>query len=87
MPPYATPIALPFHVPAITVESEASPVAPSVVNAPEAGVDPPIGVPLIEPPVIATDEAFWAAIVPKPVMSVLGIVAEAVKALVPLPFT
>ena len=47
----------------------------------------PIDVPSIVPPVIATEEAFWVDIVPRPVMSVFGIVDEAVKALVPLPFT
>lgn len=39
------------------------------------------------PPVIATDDAFCVDIVPRPVMSVFGIVEEAVKADVPLPLT
>lgn len=39
------------------------------------------------PPVIATLAAFWVDIVPKPVMSVLGIVVEAVMAVVPVPLT
>lgn len=39
------------------------------------------------PPVIATLAAFWVDIVPKPVMSVLGIVVDAVMAVVPVPFT
>ena len=57
----------------------------SVVNAPVAAVVAPTVVPLIAPPVIATAFAFWMDIVPKPVMSELGIVAEAVNGLVPLP--
>lgn len=40
-----------------------------------------------DPPVIATLFAFCVDMVPKPVMSVLGIVVEAVNAEVPLPFT
>ena len=43
--------------------------------------------PEIVPPVMATALAFCVDIVPKPVMSVLGIVAEAVMALVPAPLT
>ena len=39
------------------------------------------------PPVIVTLLAFWVDIVPKPVMSVLGMVELAVKAAVPVPFT
>ena len=39
------------------------------------------------PPVIATDDAFCVDIVPRPVMSVFGIVEDAVKADVPLPLT
>ena len=42
---------------------------------------------LIEPPVIATLEADCVDIVPRPVISVFGIVEDAVIALVPLPFT
>ena len=48
---------------------------------------PESATPAIVPPVIATLLAFWAAIEPKPVMSLLGIVVEAVIALVPLPLT
>jgi hypothetical protein len=44
-------------------------------------------VPFIVPPVIVTLEAFWVDMVPRPVMSVFGMVAEAVKALVPFPTT
>lgn len=43
--------------------------------------------PSMEPPVMFTLLAFWVLIVPRPVMSVLGMVAEAVKALVPEPLT
>jgi len=67
------------------------------VNAPEADTPEPIEVLFIveleivtltiEPPVIATLFAFCAAIVPSPVMAVLGIVVLAVMALVPLPYT
>ena len=39
------------------------------------------------PPVIATVLAFWVDIVPKPVMSVLGMVELAVSAAVPVPLT
>ena len=42
--------------------------------------------PLMVPPVMATAFAFCVDIVPKPVMSVLGMVAAPVKADVPLPF-
>ena len=85
VPPYATPIAVPFHVPAVMVASVELPVAPSVVNAPVDGVVPPIAAPLIVPPVIVIALAFWVDIVPKPVMAVFGIVVEAVIADVPLP--
>jgi hypothetical protein len=61
--------------------------AVAVVNAPVEAVVAPIVVPLIVPPVMATAVAFWVDIVPRPVMSVLGTVATAVIALVPLPFT
>ena len=43
--------------------------------------------PVIVPPVIDTALAFWVDIVPRPVMSVLGMVAEAVMADAPLPLT
>jgi hypothetical protein len=62
-------------------------VLDSEVNTPEDGVVAPIVVPLIAPPVIATALAFWVDIVPKPVMSVFGMVVLAVMALVPLPYT
>ncbi len=42
---------------------------------------------VMDPPVIATADAACVDIVPRPVMSVLGIVAEAVIADVPLPLT
>jgi hypothetical protein len=61
-------------------------VAVTVVNAPVDVVVAPIDVPLIVPPVIATALAFCVDIVPKPVIAVLGIVVEAVNALVPLPY-
>ena len=61
-------------------------VAATVVNAPVDVVVAPIDVPLIVPPVIATALAFCVDIVPKPVIAVLGIVVEAVNALVPLPY-
>ena len=86
VPPYPTAIAVPFHVPDVMVARVALPVAPRVVNAPEEGVVPPIAVPLIVPPVMVTELAFWVDIVPRPVMSPLGIDETAVKALVPLPF-
>ena len=62
-------------------------VAVIVVPRTVAAVVAPTVVPSIAPPVIATLLAFWVDIVPKPVMSVFGIVADAVMALVPLPFT
>jgi hypothetical protein len=62
-------------------------VAVTVVKVPAAAVVAPIVVPLIVPPVIATLLAFCVDMVPKPEMSVLGILAEAVKAEVPLPLT
>ena len=65
----------------------AVPVLVSVVNAPVPAVVAPTVVPLTVPPVIATAIAFCVDIVPKPVMSVLGTVAEAVRADVPLPLT
>lgn len=61
----------------------ASIVVPRTVEA----VVAPTVVPSMAPPVIATLLAFCAAIEPSPVMSELGIVAEAVMALVPLPLT
>jgi hypothetical protein len=60
-------------------------VASTVVNAPVDVVVAPIDVPLIVPPVMATEPAFCVDIVPKPVIAVLGIVVDAVNALVPLP--
>jgi hypothetical protein len=58
-------------------------VVPRTVDA----VVAPTDVPSIVPPVIATELADCVDIVPKPVMSVLGIVDDAVNALVPLPLT
>ena len=61
-------------------------VAVTVVNAPVDVVVAPIVVPLIGPPVIATALAFCVDIVPRPVIAVLGIVVDAVTALVPFPY-
>jgi hypothetical protein len=61
--------------------------AVAVVNAPVVAVVAPIVVPSIAPPVTATEFAFCVDIVPKPVMSVFGIVADAVNAVVPAPLT
>ena len=58
-----------------------------VVNDPAPATDPPIVVPLIEPPVIATLFAFCVDIDPRPLIAVLGIVAEAVITPAPLPYT
>ena len=57
------------------------------VKAPAAGVIDPMVVPLIAPPEMATKLALCVDMVPNPVMSVLGIVAEAVRAEVPAPLT
>ena len=66
------------------------------VNVPAAGVDPPMMellivepeiVAAIVPPVIETELEFCVDIVPRPVMSVLGMVTLAVIAVVPVPFT
>jgi hypothetical protein len=46
-----------------------------------------MAVPSTAPPVIATLLALWVDMVPNPVISVFGIVAEAVKADVPEPLT
>lgn len=62
-------------------------VAVTVVNAPVDVVVAPIDVPLMVPPVIATAPALCVDIVPRPVIAELGIVVEAVIALVPLPYT
>ena len=59
----------------------------SVVKIAAAGLDAPMVRPLAVPPVMATASAPCVDIVPKPVISVLGIVADAVKADVPLPLT
>ncbi len=48
---------------------------------------PSIATPSIVPPVIATELLFSVDMVPKPDTSVFGIVADAVNAEVPLPFT
>ena len=58
-----------------------------VVNTPAAGLDAPMVSPLAVPPVMATASAPCVDIVPKPVIAVLGIVALAVIADVPLPMT
>jgi len=70
----------------------------SDVNAPVDGIiapivallmvtPPSIATPSIVPPVIDTELLFSNAMVPKPDTSVFGIVADAVNAEVPLPFT
>ena len=59
-------------------------VADSVVKAPVEAVEAPTVVPLIEPPVMATELAFCVDIVPRPVMSELGMLVTVLKALVPL---
>ena len=59
----------------------------SVVKIAAAGLLAPMVKPFAVPPVIATESALCVDIVPKPVMSVLGIVADAVIADVPLPLT
>lgn len=46
-------------------------------------VPPEIATPAIVPPVIATALAFCVDIVPRPVMSLFGMLADAVNALVP----
>ena len=65
----------------------AVPDAEKFVNAPVEGVVAPIAVPSTVPPVIETLLAFCVDIVPSPVISVLGIVDDAVNADVPLPLT
>ena len=62
-------------------------VALTVVNVPAAGVIAPMVVPLIAPPEMATKLALCVDMVPNPVMSVLGIVEDAVRAEVPVPLT
>jgi hypothetical protein len=62
-------------------------VAVMVVPRTVEAVVAPTVVPSIAPPVIATELAACVDIVPKPVMSVLGIVDEAVRAAVPVPLT
>ena len=62
-------------------------VAVMVVPRTVAAVVAPTVAPLMVPPVIATALAACVDIVPRPVMSVLGIVAEAVMVLVPTPLT
>jgi len=80
---------------AVTTEA---PLEVSDVNAPVDGVlapivvlsivDPlPIATASSVPPVIFTELAFCVDIVPKPVISVFGIVLDAVMTDVPLPFT
>ena len=58
-----------------------------VVPVTAAAVVAPTVAPLIVPPVMATALAAWVDIVPRPVMSVLGMVADAVITPVPLPLT
>ena len=61
--------------------------ADKVVNAPVDAAVAPTVVPLIAPPVMATALAACVDIVPRPDMSVFGIVADAVRAAVPVPLT
>ena len=74
VPPYRTAMGVPFHVPLEMVAREADPDALRLVKAPVLGVDEPIGVPSMLPPVMATVLAFCVAIVPRPVTDVLGMV-------------
>ena len=89
MPPIAILLIVPAVVGAIVTAPDGDNVtlvdAVKVVNAPVDAVVAPIVVPLIEPPVIVTELALCVDIVPRPVMAVLGIVEDAVKAPVPLP--
>lgn len=62
-------------------------VAVMVVPRTVEAVVAPTDAPSMVPPVIATEFAFCAAIVPRPVIAVLGMVVEAVIVLVPLPNT
>ena len=76
-------------LPLIVIELLVSDELPIFVNV---LLDPSIEhvdnvVPPMVPPVIATEFAFCVDIVPKPVMSVFGIVDDAVNDAVPLPLT
>ena len=73
VPPYATAIGVPFHVPAVMVLKLRFPVAESDVKYPACGLDAPIVTPSIVPPEIVTLLAFWVDIVPKPVTWVFAI--------------
>ena len=57
---------MPFQTPDEIVPNVDTPVADSAVNAPVEGVVAPTVVPLIVPPVMATELAFWDAMVPRP---------------------
>ena len=63
-----------------------APEALKSVKLPVLELLAPILVPLMEPPVIDTALEFCVDIVPRPVMSVFGIVATVVKGLVPSAF-
>jgi hypothetical protein len=91
-------VALVAVVAAPTVKLEAVPVKPvpgplncvvAVIVVPRTveAVVAPTDVPSIVPPVMATAPADCVDIVPKPVISVFGIVVEAVMAVVPVPLT
>ena len=80
VPPYRTATGVPFHVPLAIVAKFDVLDALRPVNAPELGVDRPIGVPSIVPPVMATVLAFCVAIVPRPVTDVLGMTIGTLEA-------
>lgn len=62
-------------------------VADRVVKAPVLAVDAPTVVALMDPPVMATAPAPCVDMVPRPLISVFGIVADAVMAVMPVPLT
>ena len=82
----ATPAPVAYPMPPAPVDRTLV-VAVTVVNAPVEAVVAPTVVPLIAPPVMATALAACVDIVPRPDMSVFGIVADAVRAAVPVPLT
>ena len=61
--------------------------ADKVVKAPVLAVEAPTVVALMDPPVMTTAPAPCVDIVPRPLISVFGIVADAVMAVVPVPLT
>lgn len=80
-------VAVVSNATALLIDATEAFVAVSVENTPVLGVDDPTAVPSIDPPVMATLLAFCVDIVPRPVMSELGICATAVNADVPDAFT